>query len=269
MVLGSCGVGIALGMLIHSQLVPPCSECRASTHAPATPEPPIGANPPPNRDDRAKPTPSPNSSPSADVLRGRVAALERENEALRERKLADDPRHYGFSDAELELLARNCEVRSDSVPLVITSTFLDSIEAKPEEREVIERVAAEFNEQEANRMRALLIEVGADMETYDDLEGLHQQLYYAQQFRPVDTEQQSELQRVIAEERAGLRTPPTESELAEEPPYVRFLRGRLSPGDRFADALADALGDERVEQLRTVNGGWSGGGARYSGCPGE
>lgn len=267
------GVGVLLGALLHALLAPdvPESSTSGSDCPPAsTALPTTTGRPDQRRAQVGRPVqPSERDDVRLEELRDRVTALEIENDELQQTKLAGDPRRYGFSDEELELLARKCEVRADSAPMMITDELLDALGAKPEEREVIERVAAQFEQQEAERKRALLVEVGADVEAYDALDGIAREVYFHEQLPPVDPDEQGEVQRSIAEERAGLRPPPTDAELAQRSAFERYLRDHLSPGDRFATALARELGDERAEQLRVANGGWTGGGVTYSGCPGQ
>lgn len=215
-------------------------------------------------------------SSQIDDLREEIARLEAENEKLAERKLEDDPRYYGFSAAELELLARNCDVRADGAPFIISDDFLDAMGVRPDEREPLERAHSEFKEREASRKRDLLIEVGADIEEYDALDPMEnpmeRELFFFSHFIPDEPDnpnRQKEIARMIAEEKAGLRARPSPTELEQASPYVRFLRGVLSEGDRFAEALAVGLGEERVHELRAVKGGWPGGGRRHFGCPEE
>lgn len=266
--IASGGFGVLTGLLICSALTPPCPDCQpCAVAATCSSGGETFRSPSQSHERPVSPGKRRADRSEIDSLRQQIAALEEENERLKELDLDTDARYYGFSAAELELLARNCEVRADQPPTVVTDSFIDAIKAQPEERVVIERVISEFHDLEAARKRALVVEVGADLDEYDSLDWLNREFFFVNQFSSDDPQRQREIQRMMAEEKAGLRMPPTHAELAGEELYVRFLRGLLSPGDRFAEALAHELGEARVHELRAAAGGWPGGRRRQTGCP--
>ena len=63
--------------------------------------------------------------------------------------------------------------------------------------------------------------------------------------------------RQIAEERAGLRLPPTSSQVATLSPGERFWRLWASVGDHYEELLARAVGKERARASRQATDGWS------------
>jgi hypothetical protein len=62
--------------------------------------------------------------------------------------------------------------------------------------------------------------------------------------------------RRMAEERAGLRPPPTADQLPSLPAGERFWRLWAGLGDRFEDFLGTAIGRDRAAALRKQRGGW-------------
>lgn len=73
--------------------------------------------------------------------------------------------------------------------------------------------------------------------------------------------------RQIAEERAGLRAPPTPAELASLPPADRFWRLWVTMGDRYEELLGKAIGAPRARAMRESSDGWSFRYQRTGTCP--
>jgi hypothetical protein len=63
--------------------------------------------------------------------------------------------------------------------------------------------------------------------------------------------------RQIAEERAGLRTPPIPEDLKARPPGERYWRLWTAVGDRYEQFLGSVLGAERARAGRHERAGWS------------
>jgi hypothetical protein len=74
-----------------------------------------------------------------------------------------------------------------------------------------------------------------------------------------------DIRKTIAEERAGLRTPPSDPD--EGSVYARYTRARFAAGDRFAALLEQELGDARADELRSAFDGWKGVRLREFECP--
>jgi hypothetical protein len=74
-----------------------------------------------------------------------------------------------------------------------------------------------------------------------------------------------EVYQSIAEERAGLKEPPSKD--AKMGPVEHLLRSILVQGDLYEAALAKKLGRERARELREKNQGWPGSASEWEGCP--
>jgi hypothetical protein len=68
----------------------------------------------------------------------------------------------------------------------------------------------------------------------------------------------------VAEERAGMRSPPDDP--AALSAWNRYNRLRFNAGDRFAQLLGAEIGDERAHELRRALSGWPGARTRQVGC---
>jgi ferric-dicitrate binding protein FerR (iron transport regulator) len=69
----------------------------------------------------------------------------------------------------------------------------------------------------------------------------------------------------IAQERAGLKAPPSKD--AKLGPVEYLLRKILEQGDIYEAAIAKRLGPARARQLREKNQGWPGTASEWEGCP--
>ena len=167
---------------------------------------------------------------------------------------------------ELEAMARHCDVRSD-YPKNLDPQEREDLGMSPDEQAAWDRALQKFAEQELEHYRALLgeLEPGTpNLETMTLAEVRQRLTKVAPRSRSGDDDS---LQRHVAEERAGLREPPEDpSQLST---WNRYSRLRFNSGDRFAQLLADELGDARVHELRGVFEGWPGARTRQWGCPGE
>ncbi|MFO7564337.1 MAG: hypothetical protein R6X02_16945 [Enhygromyxa sp.] len=200
-----------------------------------------------------------------EVLRAQVELLEAENQILAERAVNPGPeRAYDFTQSELEALARNCDVRGDP-PAPISAETAEMMGLREDEREAYERAFTTYKSQMIARQRELVIEAGAAAEEFDALDGIDQFLFVHETLGK-NEEVERDVRRAIAEEKAGVREPPTNTDLLTQSPYARFYRFGLTEGDQFAAALAEELGPERVHELRAANAGWPGKPFRLAGC---
>lgn len=201
-----------------------------------------------------------------DAVDMKLARLETQNQLLAERNVTGELAYYNLSQAELEAMARHCDVRSD-YPKNLDPQESEDLGLSPAEREAWQRALQKFADQELEQYRALLAELDPSapgLDTMDLAEVRRRLIKVAGRARTGDDDS---LQRHVAEERAGLRdTPEDPSTLSA---WNRYNRLRYNAGDRFAQLLADELGDDRVHELRSVFEGWPGARTRQWGCPGE
>jgi hypothetical protein len=195
-----------------------------------------------------------------------LARLETENALLAERNVTGELGYYGLSQAELEAMARHCDVRSD-YPKNLDPQEREDLGLSPDEQQGWDRALQKFADQELEVYRALLAELEPSTPNLDamTLAEIRQKLTkVAPRSRTGDDDS---LQRHVAEERAGLREAPEDP--TQLSPWNRYNRLRYNAGDRFAQLLADELGQDRVHELRSVFEGWPGARTRQWGCPGE
>jgi hypothetical protein len=217
------------------------------------------APPPPRHDAPARPHPMAEAE-RAELVEQLDAAKARE-QLLAEQAIGGEVRFTNLSQAELEAMARNCDVRSD-YPVMIGPQDVAALELTREEEAAYTRAITKFAAEEEQLHRALLRELQPELDV-DALPIAKVRTTLVRSLgrgkRPGD----EDLRRTIAEERAGLR------ERASEPGSVfeRYTRARFDAGDRFAELLADELGPERSEELRNTFDGWQGAKLREHECP--
>jgi hypothetical protein len=196
----------------------------------------------------------------------KLARLETQNALLAERNVIGELAYYNLTPAELEAMARHCDVRSD-YPKNLDAVEMEDLGLSPAEQEAWGRALQKFADQELQYYRALLTEIAPttpNLETLTLAEVRKQLIKVAPKARSADDDS---LQRHVAEERAGLRDAPEDpSQLSA---WNRYNRLRFNSGDRFAQLLGDELGEDRVHELRSVFEGWPGARTRQWGCPGE
>lgn len=180
---------------------------------------------------------------------------------------SEDMPCYGFSEFALKAMARNCDVRDDS-PAALDDELVAQLGLSAAEREAWAAALEHVEADERAVMASLFAELGHEPEP--GLTGMetHEQLHaaVATTRRPGD----AELRRHLAEERAGLRAPPTPEELAAASAWARWERFRLTNGDRFAAAMTKHISEERVDELRKRFNGWPPGGrTRHFRCAGS
>lgn len=231
--------------------------------APERPRNPVfaGARPRPVHDSAQS---EPETDPAA--LADRLAMLETQAALLAERNVTGELSYYGLGQAELEAMARHCDVRTD-YPTRLDPQQLEDLGLEPAEREAYERALANFSAQELELYRELLRDVAPDTPGLDELSLAEIRKQLTRDARRHRAEGDDALQRHVAEERAGLREAPADP--ASLSPWNRYNRLRFNAGDRFAELLGDELGEARAHELRSVFDGWPGARTRQVGCPGE
>lgn len=202
----------------------------------------------------------------AEALEQQLARLQTQNALLAERNVTGELAYYDLSQAELEAMARHCDVRSD-YPKSLDAQEFEDLGLNETERAAWTRALQKFAAQELEVYRALLVELDPTLPNPEamSLTDVRRQLTkLAPRSRTDDDES---LQRHVAEERAGLREPPADPNQLSV--WNRYNRLRFDAGDRFAELLTDELGADRVHELRSVFEGWPGARTRQWGCPGE
>ncbi len=110
------------------------------------------------------------------------------------------------------------------------------------------------------KMRAMYLELGGSEEAADGASGKTLQSFI---FDQLDNGLLGDVQRQIAEERAGLRDPPTD--VTSLPIEQRVARLMAEDGNDFERLVADQLGAERARELRRKDDGWPGSTSVHSG----
>jgi hypothetical protein len=196
------------------------------------------------------------------ALEDRLALLEAQNQILAERSVTGELSYYDFTPAELAAMARHCDVRVD-YPTFLGEQEAEDLGLEPAEREAWGRALENFAAQELDYYRDILREVAPDTPGVDELplEEVRRKLTKIVGRAKLEGE---DVQRQVAEERAGLRAAPDDP--AALSAWNRYNRLRFNAGDRFAQLLGDELGEERAHELRGALGGWPGARTRQVGC---
>ncbi len=233
---------------------PECAcEDEASSPSPALRREPITAGARPRRAD------ADDGRPLADQL----AILETQNALLAERAVTGELGYYNLSAAELEAMARHCDVRSD-YPKNLDAQEAEDLGLSDAEREAWTRALEAFAAQELELYRGLLAEIEPDTPGLADLSLAQIRRQLTKTASKAKTGDDDSLQREVAEERAGLRDAPEDPSALSA--WNRYNRLRYNAGDRFAQLLADELGPDRAHELRSVFDGWPGARTRQFGC---
>ena len=123
----------------------------------------------------------------------------------------------------------------------------------PQEKAALQRAAEQHHANLGKTLRELYRELGGDEEFAASASPSTLEAYIKDQ---IDEEALGNVQRRIAEERAGLREAPAPgTELSIE---ERFWRMRADLGNEFESELAQGLGPERAHELRSAQDGWPG-----------
>ncbi|MGH1341894.1 MAG: hypothetical protein ACRBN8_10105 [Nannocystales bacterium] len=109
-------------------------------------------------------------------------------------------------------------------------------------------------------LREMYLELGGDETTAEDASGKTLESFI---FDQLDQELVGDIQRRIAQERAGVLQPPTDrSTMSIE---ERVSRMRAETGNDFERLVGDSLGEERARELRRKHDGWPGSTSVHSG----
>lgn len=130
----------------------------------------------------------------------------------------------------------------------------------PEESKKLDAAALAQYDDYNEKMRAMYLELGGTEEAADGASGKTLQSFI---FDQLDNSLLGDVQRQIAEERAGLREPPTD--VASLPIEQRVARLMAEDGNDFERLVADQLGAERARELRRKDDGWPGSTSVHSG----
>lgn len=130
----------------------------------------------------------------------------------------------------------------------------------PTEAEKLDAAATAQYEDYNRRLREMYLELGGSEEAADGASGATLQSFI---FDQLDRELLGDVQRQIAEERAGLREPPADAgSLSIEQRVARLM---AEDGNDFERLVADQLGEERARELRRKHDGWPGSTSVHSG----
>jgi hypothetical protein len=258
------GVGAALTIatlyelgVLGSQPPEPAPEepCCANTREPA-----------PESEPSLPDRPHPAVEAEREQLVEAVELAKTREQLLAERAVTGEVRYTNLSQAELEAMARNCDVRTD-YPIRLEPSDIEDLDLAPEEQAAYDRALVRFAEQETATYRELYRELAppsVDVNALSNTElrtGLVRSLGRARQAGDED------IRKLIAEERAGLRSAPSDPNSGSV--FARYTRARYAAGDRFNAQLEQELGKERTQELRSVFDGWKGARMREFQCEGR
>jgi hypothetical protein len=237
---------------------PPPPECPTATPTPkkTPPRDPMLAGARPH-------SPSDDTERDSMAIDDRLALLEAQNQILAERSVTGELSYYDFTPAELEAMARHCDVRVD-YPTMLGEQEAEDLGLEPAEREAWDRALGNFAKQELDYYRDILREVAPDTPGLDELDLGQVRKQLTKLVGRARSDGDDALQRHVAEERAGLRPPPDDP--AALSAWNRYNRLRFNAGDRFAQLLGTELGDDRAHELRSALSGWPGARTRQVGC---
>ncbi|PRQ07808.1 hypothetical protein [Enhygromyxa salina] len=261
------GILIALGVVAAYELelierdpvpsdCPPDSSSPPSASSPARVLDPLVAGARPHPASRA-------AEAHALAVEDQLALLETQNQVLAERAVTGELSYYNQSQAELEAMARHCDIRMD-YPKRLEAQEIEDLALEPDEQQAWDRALQAFAEQERAYYLEILRELDPETPGLDELPLAQVRRQLTKVAGRARSGDDSSLQRHVAEERAGLRDAPTDPEQLSA--WNRYNRLRFNAGDRFAQLLGDELGDARVHELRSVFEGWPGAHTRQVGC---
>jgi hypothetical protein len=187
----------------------------------------------------------------------RIAALESELARLRAViDAAQGKRPFEMSREELAQLAKVCHLPLD-LPPTAGSSVMDSIVElgfaaagfTDAEREVVQRIVARQQPAYETALRALHRELVGATESDESMDPMSVIMEIVQKSPP---DQIKAAQKLVAEERAGLRPPPADP--ATGTVLERYFRVALAASDAFEEALAAELSPERAKVFRRTWG---------------
>jgi hypothetical protein len=256
------GVGAALTVAalyelgtLGSDPPPPEEPCCANTRERA-PEP---TREPPDR-------PHPIAEAEKEELVEAVEQANTREQLLAEQVATGEVRYTNLSQAELEAMARNCDVRTD-YPIKLEPADLEDLDLSRDEQAAYDRALTRFAEQENALYRELYREVAPKKVDVDKMSVAELRTALVRSLGRAKQPGDQDIRKLIAEERAGMRTPP--SDPASGSVYARYTRARFAAGDRFGKLLEEELGADRTNELRSVFDGWKGARMREFECEDE
>ncbi len=123
----------------------------------------------------------------------------------------------------------------------------------PREAEKLHAAATQQYDAHHQALQAIYLELGGDEATAVDASGATLQSFI---FDQLDPELVGEIQRRIAQERAGLHDPPVDTAgFSIEERVGRLL---AEDGNEFERLVSEQLGSERARELRRLHDGWPG-----------
>ena len=174
--------------------------------------------------------------------------------------------HAFFETPQEELLqmAKDCRLPWDGPPAIDSAQDLAELSkdtgATAEEAEVMKKIAGVLNEDYAKELRGLYGEATGSNPSEDMSPNAMIQEIEAKS-NPADIQMAHYL---LTQERAGLKTPP--SDVSMRPAIERAMRLRVGLGNEFEKAIAAELGATRAHALRGKRKGWSNRMVTMGGC---
>jgi len=202
------------------------------------------------------------------LLRARLNTLENAT-ATSEAAIASDHRTgkrkiVDLSPEELAAMAKDCEIRFDVPgygiePRLMTDKLAAAGKLSADERAIYDQTVRKENDQFMAALRALYQELTGGDAGDMDVHALFMEILQKSPSADVEAARKR-----LAEERAGLVSPPTDAR--NQSVSERLFRLETSAGNTLEQLLAAELGPDKAHQIRTS--GWAGGDDNIlSGCP--
>jgi hypothetical protein len=235
-----------------------------STPAPDEPCCTETREPPPERAPALPDRPHPHDRDEREQLVEAVEQAQTREQLLADQAATGEVRFTNLSQAELEAMANNCDVRTD-YPVRLAPEDLEDLDLAPDEQVAYERALVRFAEEENTLYRDLYSEVASPDVDVDALSNTELRTKLVQSLGRGKQAGDQNIRKTIAEERAGMKAAPDDPD--EGSVYARYTRARFAAGDRFAALLEEELGEARTQELRTAFDGWKGVRMREFECP--
>jgi RNA polymerase sigma-70 factor (ECF subfamily) len=200
------------------------------------------------------------------ALEAKIAELEGELTVLRTRLSINEAGNpltrtfFNLTDEEKAALVQNCEIRAD-MPRQLSDELALDLDLSDAESAAWRRAWDEYERARQAQLVALWEKLTGDRLPRVDLMAIP-----PEQLNQIRARANPNLLRTLAEERAGMRPPPTDAELSALPPADQWARLNARQGDDFEHSLAKELGPERARELRSATDGWTGGRMHREGC---
>lgn len=211
-----------------------------------------------------------------------VVALRAENKAMKARMglleakakeldlMREGTRAYGLSQKQLDLMAEQCELRWDTVPLrasgapELRPSDLALLDVSPAEERAINTAIAAEHDRVVSTLRLAYVEL-----TGDDMANVMAIAPEALLSEIMDKTTRPEVTRLfglLSRERAEHAAEVPAEQLAKLGPAERVLRVLTTSGDRIEAALAKVIGPEQARAARDVHGGFGHVSRSSNGC---